>query len=69
MDPLFQVHMLNDEGIRKAQKLAIAFDDLITELRVLCPENTREFSIVKTYLETASFFAKKSIACLPENQK
>jgi len=61
--------MLNDTGIEKARKLALAFDDLLRELRKLCPENTREFSIVKTNLETASFFAKKSIACLPENQK
>jgi hypothetical protein len=61
--------MLNDKGIEKARKLALAFDDLLGELRKLCPENTREFSIVKTSLEAASFFAKKSIACLPKNQK
>ena len=69
MDPLFEVHTLNEVGIEKARKLALSFDDLIQKLRTLCPENTREFSLVKTHLETASFFAKKSIACLTENQK
>jgi hypothetical protein len=69
MDPLFTVHRLNDEGMRKAQHSAEAFDALLSTLRVLCPENTREFSIVKTKLEEASFFAKKSIAIDPTNQQ
>ena len=69
MDSLFQVHRLNDEGLRKATMLASAFDALLAELRVLCPEATREFSIVKTHLEEACFFAKKSIANSPENQE
>lgn len=69
MDPLFEVHLLNPDGIEKARKLSTAFNDLLKVLRILCPEETREFSIVKTKLEEASFFAKKSIANLPENQK
>jgi hypothetical protein len=69
MDPLFQVHLLNENGIKKATVLAEAFDSLITTLKGICPESTREFSLVKTKLEEASFFAKKSIANLPENQK
>lgn len=68
MDSLFQVHRLNDNGLKRAEVLAGAFDRLLTELRGVCPENTREFSLVKTKLEEASFFAKKSIANLPENQ-
>lgn len=68
MDPLFEVHLLNESGIEKAKRLASAFETLITELRAICPES-REFSISKTHLETASFYAKKAIAMLPENQK
>jgi hypothetical protein len=68
MDPLFEVHLLNEAGINKATELALAFNDLITRLHAVCPES-REFSICKTNLETASFYAKKAIAMLPENQK
>lgn len=66
-DPLFEVHMLNDAGKAKAQAIAAAFDYCLVTLRKLCPDNTREFSLVKTKLEEASFFAKKAMANLPEN--
>ena len=69
MDPLFQVHRLNETGLKKANELALAFDALLNTLHVLCPGNTREFSIVKTKLEEACFFAKKSIANLVDNQQ
>lgn len=69
MDPLFEVHRLNEEGLRKADNLARTFDTLLTHLKTLCPENTREFSIVKTKLEEACFFAKKSLAMNPVNQQ
>lgn len=64
--PLFQVHMLNDQGKVKAGAIAKAFDLLLQELVSVCPEG-REFSIVKTKLEEASFFAKKAMANNPEN--
>lgn len=67
-DPLFQFHKLNEDGIIKAQEIAEIFTTALNELRDLCPENTREFSLVKTKLEEASFFAKKSMANLEENQ-
>jgi len=69
MDPLFQVHRLNEAGLRKAEDLAHAFDLLLTTLYQICPGNTREFSIVKTKLEEACLFAKKSIANLVDNQQ
>lgn len=69
MDPLFQVHRLNAAGLEKADRLAGAFDYLLSKLREICPEQTREFSLVKTYLEQACFFAKKSIANNPANQE
>ncbi len=68
VSPLFQFHRLNDDGIKKAEAIAGAFDDLLNELSQLCPSEGREFSIVKTKLEEASFFAKKAMANAPANQ-
>jgi hypothetical protein len=68
MNKEFQVHILNEDGITKAKKLVEYFDNLLDILKGLCPEG-REFSIVKTKLEEACFFAKKSIANDPVNQK
>lgn len=70
--PLFRVHLLNEQGVEKARQLATSFDDLLDQLeRLVGPTgvNSREFSIVKTNLETASFYAKKAMASQPENQK
>jgi hypothetical protein len=58
---LFEVHKLNEIGIGKAREIAGAFDQLLARLEELCPDG-REFSIVKTKLEEASFFAKKAMA-------
>ena len=68
IDPLFQVHMLNDEGKKKATEIAEAFDHCLVKLMEVCPTDNREFSIVKTKLEEACFFAKKAMANVPENQ-
>ena len=58
----FEVHMLTTTGIKKAHELAVISDALLTRITDdYCP-NTREFSIVKTKLEEACFFAKKSMA-------
>jgi hypothetical protein len=65
----FQVHLLNEQGIAKAQSLATVFDDTLTELETLCGTQGRYMSLVRTKLEEASFFAKKAIAVIPENQK
>jgi hypothetical protein len=64
---LFQFHRLNEHGIHEAQTIAEAFDTLLNHLRILCPEG-REFSIVQTKLEEASFFAKKAMANDRANQ-
>jgi len=68
MDSLFQFHKLNQSGQEKAQLIAEYFDLLLKGLKSQCPENTREFSVVKTKLEEACFFAKKSMAIQKENQ-
>jgi len=68
MDPLFQVHRLNEKGLAAAASVANAFDDLLEVLLVLIPVNGRELALVRTKLEEACFFAKKAIANRPENQ-
>jgi hypothetical protein len=68
VDSLFAYHRLNELGTKKAEAVAEAFTTLLNSLRSLCPENTREFSLVKTQLEAACFYAKKSVALEPENQ-
>jgi hypothetical protein len=64
----FAVHKLNDVGIAKASQIAQEFDKLLGAVEQICPEG-RELSIVKTKLEEASFFAKKSIALDPAYQE
>ena len=65
---LFQVHLLNDVGIQKAQKLQAVFIQFLLDVETLVPGG-RELAIVKTKLEEASFFAKKGMAIQKENQK
>jgi hypothetical protein len=73
-NPEFRVHMLNANGVRKAIEIRDVFDQALDKLAVLCtPDGTigpggREYSIVKTKLEEACFFAKKSIANQECNQ-
>lgn len=71
MDPLFKVHMLNDTGKQKAGVIACKFFELLEGLKGLCGDDfakSREFSIVKTKLEEACFFAKKAMANVSDNQ-
>lgn len=70
MHPNFATHKLNAKGIEYAVAIAEAFDGVLEELAVLgCATNSREFSIAKTKLEEACFFAKKSMAIQPEHQQ
>lgn len=69
MDPLFAVHMLNDAGKANANDIANKFDSLLLDLeKVAGDPPTREWSIVKTKLEEACFYAKKAMANKTENQ-
>lgn len=70
INPLFASHILNDKGIEKAKALAGEFHGFLCSLEGMLgnPEG-REWSIVKTKLEEAAFFAKKAMAVRPENQK
>jgi hypothetical protein len=67
VSPLFQFHKLNEAGIKNAQLIDESFDSVLCYLSKICPDG-REFSITKTKLEEASFFAKKAMAMRPENQ-
>lgn len=69
VDPLFQFHKLNEQGIARAEIIAETFSVCLYQLAKQCPTNTREFSIVKTKLEEACFFAKKSMANESGNQQ
>ena len=69
MDPLFEVHKLNEQGLALARDIAGKFEDLLLNLEKMSgdPPN-REWSIVKTKLEEACFFAKKAMANKTANQ-
>jgi len=64
----FEVHMLTSEGLRNSQTIATLFNNLLCELESFLPAR-REFSIVKTKLEEACFFAKKAMASDIKYQK
>ncbi len=63
----FQVHMLNEQGKDKATELASLFSEFLYNLERIVPPS-RGRSLVVTKLQEASFFAKREIAMLPENQ-
>lgn len=66
----FSVHMLNENGLERAAKIRDLFDALLSELenQEMCVSE-RELSIIKTKLEEAFFFAKKSMSKNIVNQK
>jgi hypothetical protein len=64
----FQVHLLNEKGIEAARSVASIFDNTLIVLGAHCPSG-REWSIVKTKLEEACFFAKKALANDVGNQR
>jgi hypothetical protein len=71
LNPLFTTHLLNEKGIKEAREVGQTFNQCLAHLEDLVGGNgklTREFSLVKTKLEEACFFAKKTLASLPENQ-
>lgn len=69
IDPLFQVHRLNAEGIEKAKLMAQLFSTLLRQLDAMTPPSSRDMAIVRTKLQEACFFAKRAMACLGENQE
>ena len=64
---MFESKKLNDEGLCRIEIVKEAFKGLLNKLEFSCPEG-REFSIVKTKLEEACFYAVRSVSLNPENQ-
>lgn len=64
----FQVHLLNEHGLSKATEIGEAFSALLDKLQSVCDPG-REMAIVVTKLQEAAFFAKRSVAVNPANQK
>lgn len=77
MNKEFEVHLLNPKGVTKARKIAEEFDALLDKLSgtgiaehaLASSFPSREMYMVRTHLELASFYAKKAMASLAENQK
>lgn len=57
----FKVHLLSEDGIKRAKDLAEAFSELLDKLEGICP-GSPEFTISKRKLEEACFYAKKAMA-------
>ena len=68
---LFEAHKLNDAGMEKAQRIAAEFERLLESLRTIYDFNSysRTHMAMVGHLETACFYAKKSMAVLPDNQE
>ena len=61
MNDLFEVHILNEEGIAAAKNLAETFSSLLDSIEVEIGDS-REAALCRTHLEIASFYAKKAMA-------
>lgn len=66
MNKEFSVHRLNEAGMANAMAIGNVFDSLLIQLSNMC-QPSREFSLCKTKLEEACFFAKKAMASDPAN--
>lgn len=66
--PEFKVHMLNENGKHKATEIALRFSTLLEAIEA-SGVTGRELALVKTKLEVASYYAKRGVASLPENQE
>jgi hypothetical protein len=68
-NPLFATHLLNADGLTKAMRISLAFTELYNELKLITPQDSREWSLAQTRLEEACFFAKKAMAVRDENRR
>lgn len=69
LNPLFEVHMLNEKGKGMAKALAGEFHGFLCSVEGMCGTEGRELAIVRTKLEEACFFAKKAMASQKRNQQ
>lgn len=70
IEDAFRVHLLNQDGLTKAGIIAQAFDRLLNELREIVPVPAASFESLRMVerLMEANYWAKRSIAVIPENQ-
>lgn len=64
----FQVHMLNEAGVERANGIAEIFSSTLDAIDKIVPPG-RERSLVVTKLQEAAFWAKRGVAINPELQK
>lgn len=66
----FEVHRLNEQGMKTAHEIAYAFNELLSHVEGLCAGgDLRCLALARAKLEEACFFAKKSIAANASNQE
>lgn len=68
----FNVHVLNEEGQKKAADVGEVFSDALTKIEAIIGDDVgvkRELALVITKLQEASFFAKRAVALQPSNQQ
>jgi hypothetical protein len=63
----FQTHRVTESGMKKAEAIAQAFDELLNKITPLMTGDPRCAAICKTKLEESCFFAKKGMSTDPEN--
>lgn len=64
--PAFAVHLLNAQGVERANSVRRSFSDLLYRLEELI-EPGRELALVRTKLEEAQQFAVRAVALAPAN--
>jgi len=68
----FNVHVLNEEGLKKAADVGEIFSEALTKIEALMPVGPiapRERAIVVTKMQEAAFFAKRAVAIEPANHQ
>ena len=67
---IFKVHMLNQKGIEKAERIRMAFEKCVMDVNLQAKGgDERCLALFKTKMEEACFYAKKAMASDPINHK
>jgi hypothetical protein len=66
--PEFAVHILNEQGKKKAEAVGQVFTAALNAIETLCGDDGREMAVVRTKMEESCFFAKKAMAKRTDNQ-